>query len=65
MGEETSSMFFRRCRVRKIQSTLLSLSDGNGSGRLLEDVDEIAAHIVQFYTDLLGSEVQVVEHSFP
>ena len=63
MGEETSSMFFRRCRVRKIQSTLLSLSDGNG--RLLEDVDEIAAHIVQFYTDLLGSKVQVVEHPFP
>ena len=56
-------MFFRRCRVRKIQSTLLSLYDGNG--RLLEDMDEIAAHIVQFYTDLLGYEILVVEHPFP
>ena len=53
-------MFFRRCKVRKLQSTLLRMMDDDG--RLMEDMGEIRDHIVSFYTSLLGTEVEVVEH---
>ena len=63
MGDETSSMFFKRYKARKSQSAILRLSDAEG--RVLEETEEIRGHIVGFYEDLLGSVVEVVDLSFP
>ena len=63
MGEETSSMFFRRCRVRKLQSTLLRLIDEEGT--VLEDMGLIRDHVVSFYAGLLGTQMGVVDHPIP
>ena len=63
MGDETSSMFFKRYKARKSQSAILRLSDAEG--RVLEETEEIRGHIVGFYEDLLGSAVEVVDLPFP
>ena len=56
-------MFFRRCKARKSQSTLLRLIDGEG--RALEEPEEIKDHIVGFYADLLGSTGEVSDLPIP
>ena len=62
MGEETSSMFFRRCKVCKAHSTLLRLIDDKG--RALKEPVEIRDHIVDFYESLLSTEEIVSDLQF-